>query len=960
MTTEIVISRGNLPAEPNSFVGRERDLEELALLLNAVRALTLCGPGGIGKTRLALRLAQEMVPSFPDGTWLIELADTTDPGLLPGRIASALGIREEPDSPLTETLVEALRPRQLLLVLDTCEHIVDACAALVQQLLAGCGQLRLIATSREPLRVRGETVWRVPPLAVPAAAGLSVSQLAEHEAMRLFAERATAASPGFTLSAGNADAVARLCQMLDGMPLAIELAAARVRALSIEQIVVRVADRFRLLATGDRTAPLRQQTLRAAVDWSYELLTEPEQILLCRLSVFAGWNLEMAEEVCADEAIPAGQVLDLLAALIDKSLVTLDTEFDGDARYRMLDTIKEYAAGRLASSGEGPAIRQRHSAYMLRLLDATVARAFVRGDPPWPERVAMYRRITMERPNYRAALAACQDRGDAQEGLRLCCALRSQWIADGTVTEGSGWFDLFLGMAGEVEPIVRARALMLRAELAFEQQDYTGAGECARAGLELCRAAGGNQTAGGLRMLALVSLRAGRPEEALASADAAIEAARAAADDWEEGITLSTRAAVLARQGQLAEAQRTFEAALEVLADNNGWGLAQTWYGLGSLARARGDYAAAVGHFSSALARYRQIGARPEIARCLAGLTWVAIAEHDLGLAATSLTECLQLSLATGQRLAIARGIQAAAVLAALRDQPARTARLEGAASALLAALGHAPSASARARSDQLLEAARRRLGEATVGRLRAEGGAMAADQAVRWAIGADDISLDGQPGAASAAAPSAAEPAGPGTGQADQRPGPEGQLPPPPRGPAHQPGGESAHQPGGAQQPGGEPAYQPGGGPAYQPGGGPAHQPGGEPAYQPGGAPQPGGRPAHRVGLRAGNGSASGPPERAPSWPARPGHGGDQAAGVPGPAPSWALQPGSSVLTAREREIAVLIARGLSNRGIADELVISPATAARHVANIFTKLGLRSRARVAAWVIEEQQRGPS
>ena len=740
MTTEIAISRGNLPAEPNSFVGRERDLEELALLLNAVRALTLCGPGGIGKTRLALRLAQEMVPGFPDGTWLVELADTADPGLLPGRIASALGIREEADSPLAETLIEALRPRQLLLVLDTCEHIVDACAALVQQLLAGCPQLRLIATSREPLRVRGETVWRVPPLAVPAVpAGLSVSQLAEHEAMRLFAERAAAASPGFALSADNAAAVARLCQMLDGMPLAIELAAARVRALSIEQIAVRVADRFQLLATGDRTAPPRQQTLRAAVDWSYELLTEPEQILLRRLSVFAGWNLEMAEEVCADEAIPAGQVLDLLAALIDKSLVTLDTELDGHARYRLLDTIKEYAADRLAASGERPAIRQRHSAYMLRLLDATVARAFVRGDPPWPERVAMYRRITVERPNYRAALAACLERGDAQEGLRLCCALRSQWIADGTVTEGSGWFDVFLGMAGEVSPIVRARALMLRAELAFEQQDYAGAGECARAGLELCRAAGGTETAGGLRMLALVSLRAGRPEEALASADAAVEAARAAADDWEEGITLSTRAAVLARQGQLAEAQRTFEAALDVLADNNGWGLAQTWYGLGSLARARGDYAAAAGHFSSALARYRQIGARPEIARCLAGLAWVALAEQDLGLAATSLAECLQLSLATGQRLAIARGIQAAAVLAALRDQPARTARLEGAAFALLAALGHAPSASARARSDQLLEAARRRLGEPAVARLLAEGGAMTADQAVRWAIGADD-----------------------------------------------------------------------------------------------------------------------------------------------------------------------------------------------------------------------------
>jgi predicted ATPase/DNA-binding CsgD family transcriptional regulator len=875
MTKQIVLSRGNLPAEPNSFVGRERDLEELALLLSAARALTLCGPGGIGKTRLALRLAQEIVPRFPDGTWLIELADTTDPGLLPARIASALGIHEEADSPLAETLIAALRPRQLLLVLDTCEHIVDACAALVQQLLAGCPRLRLIATSREPLRVRGETVWRVPPLAVPAVpAGLSVSQLAAHEAMRLFAERAAAASPGFALSAGNAAAVARLCQMLDGMPLAIELAAARVRALSIEQIAVRVADRFQLLATGDRTAPPRQQTLRAAVDWSYELLTEPEQILLRRLSVFAGWNLEMAEEVCADEAIPAGQVLGLLVALIDKSLVTLDQELDGHARYRLLDTIKEYAADRLDASGERPAIRRRHSAYLLQLLDEIVARAFVRGDPPWPERVAMYRRITVERPNYRAALSSCLERGDAQEGLRLCCALRSQWIADGAVTEGSGWFDLFLGLDGEVAPLVRARALMLRAELAFEQQDYAGAGECARAGLELCRAAGGTETAGGLRMLALVSLRAGRPAEALASADAAVEAARAARDDWEEGITLSTRAAVLARQGKLAEAQRTFEAALDVLADNNGWGLAQTWYGLGSLARARGDHVAAADHFSSALARYRQIGARPEIARCLAGLAWVALAEQDLGLAAVSLAECLRLSLATGQRLAIARGIQAAAVLAALRDEPARTARLEGAAVALLEALGHAPSASARARSDQLLEAARRKLGAPVVARLLAEGAAMTPDQAVSWAIGAGDAGLEDR-------------------------------------------------------------CFAPPGGRAAQPGG----------ALQAGNGAAPA-APPHVTGGR---------PPRGPGGPVSAGHGTPQEfAGGPGPARA---PLSTSVLTVREREIAVLIARGLSNRGIAGELVISPATAARHVANIFTKLGVRSRAQVAAWVIEAQQR---
>ncbi len=400
MATETVLSDGNLPAEPNSFIGRERDLAELARLLSDVRVLTLCGPGGIGKTRLALRLACESVPGFPDGAWLVELADTEDPSLVTRRVAAALGIREEPDRPLAETLTETLRPRQLLLILDTCEHVVDAIAALVQQLLGGCPGLRVITTSREPLRVRGETVWRVPPLALPVATDeLGAGDLAQHEAIQLFADRAAAVRPGFTLGADNSGAVARLCRTLDGMPLAIELAAARVGALSVEQIAARLGDRFQLLASGDRTAPARQQTLRAAVDWSYELLTEPEQVLLRRLAVFSGWNLEMAEQVCADEAIMANQVLDLLAALIDKSLVTLDAEIDGNARYRLLDTIKEYASGRLLASGEGPAMRRRHRDHMLWLAESIVDQAFVRGDPPWPVRVALYQRIRAERPN---------------------------------------------------------------------------------------------------------------------------------------------------------------------------------------------------------------------------------------------------------------------------------------------------------------------------------------------------------------------------------------------------------------------------------------------------------------------------------------------------------------------------------------------------------------------------------
>jgi predicted ATPase/DNA-binding CsgD family transcriptional regulator len=824
MAIQTAISDGNLPAEPNSFVGRERDLAELARLLSDVRALTLCGPGGIGKTRLALRLACEVVPDFPDGAWLVELADTDDAALVARRVAVPFGVREEPDRPLVETLAVALRPRRVLLILDTCEHVVDGSAALVQQLLAGCPGLRVIATSREPLRVRGETVWRVPPLELPLATGdLSAADLGKHEAIRLFADRAAAVRPGFALDADNSHAVVRLCRTLDGMPLAIELAAARVGALSVEQIAARLGDRFQLLASGDRTAPVRQQTLRAAVDWSYELLTEPEQLLLRRLAVFAGWNLDMAEQVCADEAIPAEQVLDLLAALIDKSLVTLDGELDGDARYRLLDTIREYATGRLDASGEGPAIRLRHRDYMLRLMDGIVDVAFLRGDPPWPVRVSLYRRALAERANCRAALATCISRGDVELGLRLCTGLRSPWVAYGDATEGAGWFDRFLAAEtdGEVSACVRARALMARAELAFEQQDYPAARDFAQAGLDLGRANGGTGVAAALRVLAVVSLRAGRHEDAIASIEAAAQAARGDGDEWEEGLALAVRATILAHQNLLDDAQRAFTDALGVLRDNNGWGVAQALYGFGSLARARGDHDAALGHFRDALALYREIDARPEIARCLIGIGWVALSQGDLRLARSSLTESLQLSLATGQRLAVARELEAFAVLAVASGQLGTAVKLQGAALGLREAAGHPPSALVRSRLDELAEAAGRELGQPAAAALLAEGAAMSAHEAVRFAI----VS------------------AGEASGVAAQV----------------------------------------------------------------------------RVPLQAAGSGAE------------------------------------TTLTPRELEIAGLIARGLSNRGIADELVISPATAARHVANIFGKLGFTSRAQVAAWAVQRE-----
>jgi DNA-binding NarL/FixJ family response regulator/Tfp pilus assembly protein PilF len=620
-----------------------------------------------------------------------------------------------------------------------------------------------------------------------------------------------------------------------------------MRALSAEQISGRLDDRFRLLASGDRTAPMRQQTLRAAVDWSHDLLTPSEQILLRRLAVFAGWTVEMAEQVCADDLVQAGQVLDLLAGLIDKSLVTLDGEVLGRARYRLLDTIREYAGERLAAAGELAAIRQRHLHYMLQLAEDVMAGAFRRGDPPWPERVAMYERVETELPNFRAALGTALENGQAEPGLRLCSALRAPWVVYGDVTEGTGWFDRFLAMPGPAQPppdwpAVRARALTMYAELAFEQQDYPRTATAAQEAASLCASAGIPGSSGALRLLGLVSLRAGQPAQAMASVQAAADAARADDDPWEEGLAITARATVLARLGRLDEANDAFAAALEVLGDNNQWGVAHALYGFGSLARAQQDNEAALRHFRTALALFGEIDARTEIARCLAGIGWVALAAGDLAAAATSLSQSLQLSLATGQRLGIARGLDAVAALAVAARDPATAVRLQGAAGALRDVVGPVRSSAAQARLDDVLTLARRQVGDDRADRLLADGARLSAhdavSSAVEFAIALADRPL---PSSAAALGSAAANSAAAGNGAA-------------------------------------------------------------------------------RNGTRPGVVNAA---------------------------------PGTSPLTAREREIAELIARGLSNRAIAAELVISPATAARHVANIFGKLGVTSRAQVAAWTAE-------
>jgi len=853
--------QAHLPEEQNSFVGRERELAELRQVLRRTRALTLCGPGGIGKTRLALRVLASVAGEFPDGVWFVELADLRQADQVASRIAAVIGITEEARRPLLETLGDALRPRGLLLALDNCEHLLDACAQVSRHLLTSAPGLRLLATSREPLSVAAETIWRVPPLSVPTGgiggvvpppggsggmgppgkegvsgvpAGANPAATGDahrYEAVQLFADRAAASRPGFTVGPDNVAAVTTICRALDGMPLAIELAAARVRALSVEQIAARLDDRFGLLTAGDRSAAPRQRTLGAAIDWSYDLLTGPERALFRRLAAFTGWSLEMAEQVCADEDIPPAEVLGLTAALVDKSLVVLDPEVLGQARYRMLDTIREYAAVRLAQAGEAAAFRLRLRDYTLKVAEDSFAVGMARAPAPWPVRVDVFRRYDVDGGNVSQVLHWCLDQGDAEAGLRICTAVSPCWIVWGTFGEGGEWLRAFLALDSPAVPArVQGAAMVVRAQLSLPS-DPGLALTLATDGLKLCReAADGYWTAVGLNLLSEIALHTGRIDDAAASADEALSIAQAAGDGWNEGYALGTRAAIAARRGKLREAGQLATASVAVMRRiDQQWGAARALLGLGDLARFRGHPGEAHGWYVEALAILREIGARPEIARCLAGLGRVAMDLGAIEQARRHLTRSLRLSHVTGSRIGVARGLEAFAALAGHEGRPELAVQLAAAAAALRETAGLPPVPGARV--EGYLAPARRVLGDAAVARLWATGRATPSEAAVALAL---------------------------------DRPAPVA--------PAAAPGGE---------------------GPALAVVG----------SYE----------------------VASAPP---------------------------------SSLTAREQQIAALVAGGHSNKAIADELSISHTTAARHVANIMAKLGFNSRTQIAAWIADRGQ-GP-
>ena len=412
----------NLPLNPQELIGREVELAAVTELLMTTHLLTVVGAGGVGKTRFALEVAGLLCDAYPDGAWFVELAPIADPALVPAAVADALGVHEEPDRPLMDTVLDVLRHRRLLLVLDNCEHLIEACARFAERVLHGCAGVRTLATSREALGIDGETVWRMPSLrtAAPTTAE-SIEQLSTYPAIRLFVQRAGAASPAFHLTAANAPFVVQICHRLDGIPLALELAAARVRAMRVEQVAERLQDRFRLLTRGSRTALLRHQTLRSLIDWSHDLLENAERVLLRRLSVFAGgWTLEAAEAVCADEIILREDVLDLLTRLVEKSLVVLD-EQSAEPRYRLLESIRQYGAEQLMSADEAAMVRSRHLRHLVEFAEG------IRNELNRADQLRFHSRVDDEIDNIRVALDWALEPKNSELGFRLVNALHRYW-----------------------------------------------------------------------------------------------------------------------------------------------------------------------------------------------------------------------------------------------------------------------------------------------------------------------------------------------------------------------------------------------------------------------------------------------------------------------------------------------------------------------------------------------------
>jgi predicted ATPase/DNA-binding SARP family transcriptional activator/DNA-binding CsgD family transcriptional regulator len=734
--------RHNLPAGRTSFIGRERELVEVKRALAMTRLLTLTGVGGSGKTRLALEVARDLVGAYPDGVWLAELAPLADPGLVPQAVARALGVKEQPGQPLTDTLAETLRTKRTLLVLDNCEHLLDGAARLVDALLDSCPHLRILATSREALGIAGEVRWTVPSLSMldPQSAD-TVEELERSESARLFVERASARRPGFSLTPDNTQAVAQICHRLEGIPLAIELAAARVGALSIKQISERLTDSLKLLTGGDRTQVPKQRTLRGTLDWSHELLSTNEKKLFGRLSVFAGgWTLEAAEEVGADGSIEGSDVLDLLGRLVDKSLVVAEAEAQGAVRYRMLEPIRQYARERLEESEEAEAIQRRHAEFFLAL--AEEAEPEVEG----PQQAAWLERLEAEHDNLRAALSWSLERGEEAElGLRVAGALGQFWYLRGYLGEGRRWLEEALAKASPASTAARANALHRLSFLAYLQGHLDRAQEASEEGLKLegveqfWDIAGRRSVAAGLGrlMLGIVASAQGDSERAIQLYEKSLALSRKVGDKRGIADNLLLLGQEMRPRGDLGKARELLEEGMVVVREvGDPELLAAFLTQLCDTFLLQGDLERATVVGEKAVAICREHKHRFMLSEVLCNLGWVALLRGNLERATTLYVEGLELKRKVGPILLLPESLDGLACVATARGETERAVRLFGATQALHELVrNYLKVREYAALREPYLAATRSQLSEEAWETAFAEGRAMGFEETVEYAL---------------------------------------------------------------------------------------------------------------------------------------------------------------------------------------------------------------------------------
>jgi predicted ATPase/DNA-binding SARP family transcriptional activator len=692
----------NLPIPLSSFIGRKQEVTELKERITTSRLLTLTGAGGSGKTRLTIQVATDLIDQFHDGVWWVGLAPLSDEALVPHAVAQALGVREIPNQPLRETLISFLHHKRLLLVLDNCEHLIAACAQLVDDLLTHCAKLRILATSREALGIIGESVYQVPTLSLPYTLYASVHQVLEHEATRLFVERALAAKADFALNEQNAFAVGQICQRLDGIPLAIELAAARVKVLFPREIAARLDNRFELLTSGSRTALPRHQTLRATIDWSHNLLTEPERILFRRLSVFAGgFMLDAAKEVCSGAGLKQVQLLDLLSHLVDKSLILAEAPHPAEegARYRSLETIREYAREKLREAEEQDVLSDRHLEFFVNWVEEVEPKLEHAKQLRWLDR------LELEIDNLRTAIDWALESQKTNTALRLVSGLRRFWFIRNHHTEGVERLKTILDRPDAIQPTpARLKALNTYLFMLWPS--------------------------GQLAEVQPVS------EETLALA-------RQLGDRWNTAVALLWLGVGLTSQGDYPPARSYLEQSLEIwreLGDMAYTGCACAF--LGELAALQGDIARAQALCEQAVVLLNETKDYPFLAIPLRHLGQFAMFQGELLKAKALINESLQHNWTTRDYRGVGACLAALGGLSMVQGERKRAAQLFGVVDTVLKLIGTSMNPFDQQQYEHNLSQLREQLEEVAFGAAWAKGRALTLEQAIEYALEEREVSV--------------------------------------------------------------------------------------------------------------------------------------------------------------------------------------------------------------------------